>query len=169
MPGFTHTNKVRYTYNAGGVNEVKEISLSKTGDAEINLDLAVAHTATDGSRHYDIPGFDFADASSAISTHFRLDGVNGGIYANVTNLATGDGGTELLNLDDGVPAVWSVNGSVAHPLGSANPFSPGGTDKNDIINLTIKPDAFHETTNPGNVVADGSTMTLKVRVLYNPS
>ena len=164
---FTHTNKVAYTYSAGGVNENKTVSLAKTGSAEINLDLAVVHTATDGTRHYNIPGFDFADASSAISTHFRLDGVNGAIYANVTNLATGEGGTELINLDDGVPAVWSVNGSVAHPLGTANPFSPGGVDKDAIINLTINPDAYNETTNPGNVV-DG-TMTLKVRVLYNPS
>ena len=166
MP-FTHTNKVAYTYSAGGVNENKTVSLAKTGDAEINLDLVVTHTATDGTRHYDIPGFEFADASKAISTHFRLDGVNGAVYANVTNLATGAGGTKLIDLDDGVPAVWSVNGSVSHPLGTANPFSPGGVDKDDITSLTINPDVYNDPDNLGNVV-DG-TMTLKVRVLYNPS
>lgn len=163
---FTHTNKVRYTYNAGGVNEVKEISLTKTGEAEINLDLTVTHTNAGGATHYIIPGFDFADASSAISTSFRLDGVNGAIYADATATA-GTGATKLLDLDDGVPAVWSVNGSVAHPLGTANPFSPGGVDKDAIVNLTIKPDIYNDPDNLGNVV-DG-TMTLKVRVLYNPS
>lgn len=164
MP-FTHTNKVVYTYSAGGVNESKTISLAKTGGAEINLDTTVTLGIVDGgTAYYDIPGFEFADASTAISTHFRLDGVNGKIYANGT---AGVGATFLMDLDDGVPAVWSVNGSVSHPLGTVNPFSPGGVDTDAIESLSVRPDAYDEDDNPNN--ADTKEITLKVRVLYDPA
>ena len=162
---FTHTNKVAYTYSAGGVNESKTISLAKTGGAEINLDTTVTLGIVDGgTAYYDIPGFEFADASTAISTHFRLDGVNGKIYANGT---AGSGATFLMDLDDGVPAVWSVNGSVSHPLGTENPFSPSGSDLDDIVLLSIRPDVHDADDNPGNTV--DTVITLKVRVLYDPA
>ena len=152
---FTHTNKVAYTYSAGGVNENKTISVAETEDAEINIDyLLYIVTPTNGTKEYDVPGFEFTTAAAAVSTHFRLDGVNGALWAN------GASGTKITDLEDGVPYVWTKNGGISHPAGTSNKMV------NSTAKLTIVPDAFHETTNAKHAV--DNAVTLKVRVLYDP-
>ena len=152
---FTHTNKIRYVYSAGGVSNTKEISVSETEDMEINLDyLLYLVTPVNGTKEYDVPGFEFTFKSAAVSTHFLLEGVNGAIWAN------GSGGTKIVDLEDGVPYTWSKNSGVSHPAGAENKMV------NSTAKLTIIPDAFHETTNAKHVV--DNAVTLKVRVLYDP-
>ena len=160
MSGFTHINKVRYTYNAGGVNEVKEISVTETASAEINI--SEAHTllapVTGSTRHqWDITGFDFATKATAKSVYIRLDGTNGGLSAN----GDFDAGTEMVSLKAGVPYVWSDNATANHPVGATNPMVDA------TLKLTVKPDSYDETNNPLNVVDNIATLTVKV--LYDPT
>ena len=57
---FTHTNKIRYVYSAGGESNTKEISVVETEDMEINLDyLLYVVTPVNGTKEYDVPGFEF--------------------------------------------------------------------------------------------------------------
>mgnify|MGYP003661148159 CR=1 FL=1 len=155
MP-FTHTNKVAYTYSAGGVNENKTISVAETEDAEINIDyLLYIVTPTDGTKEYDVPGFEFTTAAAAVSTHFRLDGVNGALWANGAT-----SGTKITDLEDGVPYVWTKNGGISHPAGTSNKLV------NSIAKLTVIPDVYNDPNNLGNSV--DTAITLKVRVLYDP-
>ena len=160
MAGFTHTNKVRYIYTAGGVDDSKEFSVSETAAAEINI--SEAHTliapVTGGSRHqWDITGFEFATKATAKSVYIRLDGTNGGLSAN----GDFDAGTEMVSLKAGVPYVWSSDGGSNHPVGATNPMVDA------TLKLTVKPDSYDETNNPLNVVDNIATLTVKV--LYDPT
>ena len=157
---FTHTNKVKYTYTAGGVNETKEVSVAQTEEAEINLSYTLVLGSTvDGTVSYSVPGFEFATKAKAVSVYLRLDGVNGAIKADGAGHPAG--GTLMANLDNGVPVVWSYNGGVSHPVGATNSLIDATTS------LNIKPDAYDEDDNPLHVV--DNSITLKVRVLYDPS
>lgn len=150
---FTHTNKVRYTYVAGGVTDLKEISKTESSSAEINISHVVTMGAT-VTDDLDVPGFEFADASQAVSIYARLDGVNGAIYCDASS-----GGDKIADLDDGVPYVWSYNGGTSFPPGNTNTLVDGTTS------LVVKPDAYDATTNPLAVNEGEATITF--RVLYD--
>tara|TARA_Y100000593_G_C4235458_1_gene299282 strand:+ start:374 stop:853 length:480 start_codon:yes stop_codon:yes gene_type:complete len=154
---FSHTNSVRYSYKAGGVTTSKTIEVTETESGEVNIEEVITFTsasASSGTVDFDIEGFEFQTASTAVSTYFLLDGVNG-------TLKAWDGSTATLmaDLDDGVPYVWSKNGGTSFPSGTSNKMVDGTTK------LIVRPDAYDETNNPKHV--DGDTATITVRVLYN--
>ena len=154
---FTHTNRVTYKYTAGGTNHTKEISIDETGSGEINISETLTFiTAYDGSQKYDLSGFEFVTASSAVSTYIEVDGTNAAIWKNGHS---SEGGTKMLDVDDGVPYVWSKNGGTSHPVGTENKLLDSTTK------LTIIPHPYDETDNPKH--ADGNTATVTIRVLYD--
>ena len=113
---------------------------------------------TGSSRHqWDVPGFEFATASSARSVYIRLDGTDGSVSAN----GDPDTGTAMVTLKAGVPYVWSYNAAANHPVGATNPMVDA------TLKLTVKPDSYSEVNNPLNVV--DNIATLVVRVLYDPT
>ena len=156
---FNHENRITYRYTAGGSSETKEIVITETEEAEINLSYTVAMGSTVTAALV-VPGFEFADSTKAVSVYFRLDGVNGKILGDGAGHSAG--GTLMANLDDGVPFVWSKNGGVNFPAGATNPMTSTAATA-----LNITPDAHHAVTNP--LAIDGNSVTLTVKVLYDPS
>ena len=152
---FSHTNSVQYKYKAGGVTTNKTVEVTETASGEINLEEVITMTSdtSGGVEHY-IEGFEFQTASTAVSTYFLLDGVNGQLLAN-----DGSTSTAMIDLDDGVPYVWSKNSGTSFPSGTSNKMVDTTT------RLIVKPDAHHETNNPKHV--NEATATITVRVLYN--
>ena len=152
---FTHTNSVRYSYKAGGVTTSKTVDVAETGSGEINLEEVITFTSdvSGGVEHY-IEGFEFQTAANAVSTYFLLDGVNGQLLAN-----DGSTSTAMMDLDDGVPYVWSKNGGTSFPSGTSNKMVDTTT------RIIVKPDAYHETNNPKHVIE--ATATITIRVLYD--
>lgn len=152
---FTHTNSVRYSYKAGGVTTSKTVDVAETGSGEINLEEVITFTSdvSGGVEHY-IEGFEFQTAANAVSTYFLLDGVNGQLLAN-----DGSTSTAMMDLDDGVPYVWSKNGGTSFPSGTSNKMVDTTT------RIIVKPDAYHETNNPKHV--NEATATITIRVLYD--
>ena len=152
---FTHTNSVRYSYKAGGVTTSKTVDVAVTGSGEINLEEVITFTSdvSGGVEHY-IEGFEFQTAANAVSTYFLLDGVNGQLLAN-----DGSTSTAMMDLDDGVPYVWSKNGGTSFPSGTSNKMVDTTT------RIIVKPDAYHETNNPKHV--NEATATITIRVLYD--
>jgi len=149
---FSHTNKIRFTYTAGGVDEVKDVSKTETASAEMNI----SHVVTMGgtvTADLDVPGFEFADASQARSIYARLDGVNGAIYCDASS-----GDDKIADLDDGEPFTWSYNGGSSWPPGTSNTLVDATTS------LVVKPDAYHATNNP--LAVDGNEATITIRILY---
>ena len=153
---FSHTNSVQYKYKAGGVTTSKTVDVAETGSGEINVSEEILfHASTHGGTHeYDITGFEFQTASNAVSTYFLLDGVNGQLLAN-----DGSTSTAMMDLDDGVPYVWSKNGGTSFPSGTSNKMVDTTT------RIIVKPDAYHETNNPKHV--NEATATITIRVLYD--
>ena len=145
---FTHTNKVRYQYVSGSVNVLKEISKVETAGAEMNVSEAITTDASDEDADIDLLHFDFADASQAKSVYLRLDGFNGGLWAN------GTGGTLMADLVDGEPFVWSDNGGLNFPPGRTNPLI------DSIAKLTV---------HPADGAGTGTAGTITVSVLYDPT
>ena len=155
---YTHTNSVRYSYKAGGETTSKTVDVTATGSGEINISEEILfHASTHGGTHeYDITGFEFQTASNAVSTYFLLEGVNGAIWAN------GSTGTKIVDLDDGVPYVWSKNGVLDFPSGTSNKMVTG------TAKLTVIPDAYDADTNPKHNQDSGTnTFTITARVLYD--
>ena len=152
---FTHTNSVRYSYKAGGVTTSKTVDVAETGSGEINLEEVITFTSdvSGGVEHY-IEGFEFQTAANAVSTYFLLDGVNGQLLAN-----DGSTSTAMMDLDDGVPYVWSKNSGTSFPSGTSNKMVDTTT------RIIVKPDAYHETNNPKHV--NEATATITIRVLYD--
>lgn len=150
---FSHTNSIRYKYTAGGVEADKTIAKTESGSAEINIEHEVTMGAT-VTADLSVPGFEFADASQAVSIYARLDGVNGAIYCDASS-----GGDKIADLDDGEPFVWSKNGGLNFPAGATNTLVDSTTS------LVVKPDAYHATTNP--LAVDGNKATITLRVLYD--
>tara|TARA_Y100000817_G_scaffold124762_2_gene97769 strand:+ start:1419 stop:1901 length:483 start_codon:yes stop_codon:yes gene_type:complete len=153
----SHTNTIQYKYKAGGVTTNKTVEVTESASAEINVSETITFvTAYNGTQKYDLSGFEFETASSAVSTYFEVDGTNAAIWKNGHS---SEGGTKMLDVDDAVPYVWSKNSGTSHPTGTSNQLLDGTTK------LTIIPHPYDETTNPKH--ADGNTATITIRVLYN--
>lgn len=144
----THTNAVRYRYTAGGGLNEKEVTRTVTGGAETNVSETLTVTLGTTTAQ-DITGFDFVDASSAISVYMMVDGYASGVslYAN------GTGGTLMATLEDGVPYVWT-SGTTNFPPGQTNPM----------VNSTAKITALPS----GAGSAAEQTVNVNVKVLYDP-
>ena len=152
---FSHTNTIQYKYKAGGVTTNKTVEVTESASGEINLEEVITFTSdvSGGVEHY-IEGFEFQTAANAVSTYFLLDGVNGHLLAN-----DGSTSTAMMDLDDGVPYVWSKNGGTSFPSGTSNKMVDTTT------RIIVKPDAYHETNNPKHV--NEATATITIRVLYD--
>ena len=152
---FSHTNTIQYKYKAGGVTTNKTVEVTESASGEINLEEVITFTSdvSGGVEHY-IEGFEFQTAANAVSTYFLLDGVNGQLLAN-----DGSTSTAMMDLDDGVPYVWSKNGGTSFPSGTSNKMVDTTT------RIIVKPDAYHETNNPKHV--NEATATITIRVLYD--
>jgi len=146
---FSHTNKVSFTYTAGGVTASKNVSKTETSGAEINLSEAVTTDASTATTPIDIDHFQIDDASQAVSVYIRIDGfdceLKGGASGAVSMITT---------LTDGEPYVWSYNGGTNFPIGNDNPLE----DNTDMLKIVPKSDAGLETAG-----------TLTVKVLYDPT
>lgn len=152
---FSHTNTIQYKYKAGGVTTNKTVEVTESASGEINLEEVITFTSdvSGGVEHY-IEGFEFQTAANAVSTYFLLDGVNGALLAN-----DGSTSTAMMDLDDGVPYVWSKNSGTSFPSGTSNKMVDTTT------RIIVKPDAYHETNNPKHV--NEATATITIRVLYD--
>ena len=152
---FSHTNTIQYKYKAGGVTTNKTVEVTESASGEINLEEVITFTSdvSGGVEHY-IEGFEFQTAANAVSTYFLLDGVNGQLLAN-----DGSTSTAMMDLDDGVPYVWSKNSGTSFPSGTSNKMVDTTT------RIIVKPDAYHETNNPKHV--NEATATITIRVLYD--
>ena len=152
---FSHTNTIQYKYKAGGVTTNKTVEVTESASGEINLEEVITFTSdvSGGVEHY-IEGFEFQTAANAVSTYFLLDGVYGQLLAN-----DGSTSTAMMDLDDGVPYVWSKNGGTSFPSGTSNKMVDTTT------RIIVKPDAYHETNNPKHV--NEATATITIRVLYD--
>ncbi len=145
---FTHTNQVTYRYTAGGVTDQLPISKSETGGAEMNVSQSITTDGVTETADIDLEYFEYQLASQALSCYIRLDGFDGGLFAN------GSAGTLMVDLQDGVPYVWSKNSGSDFPAGNTNPMVDATTK------LTVQPDA-----GAGNDTAG----TITVKVLYDPA
>ena len=152
---FSHTNTIQYKYKAGGVTTNKTVEVTASASGENNLEEVITFTSdvSGGVEHY-IEGFEFQTAANAVSTYFLLDGVNGALLAN-----DGSTSTAMMDLDDGVPYVWSKNSGTSFPSGTSNKMVDTTT------RIIVKPDAYHETNNPKHV--NEATATITIRVLYD--
>ena len=152
---FSHTNTIQYKYKAGGVTTNKTVEVTESASGEINLEEVITFTSdvSGGVEHY-IEGFEFQTAANAVSTYFLLDGGNGQLLAN-----DGSTSTAMMDLDDGVPYVWSKNSGTSFPSGTSNKMVDTTT------RIIVKPDAYHETNNPKHV--NEATASITIRVLYD--
>jgi hypothetical protein len=146
---FSHTNKINYSYTAGGVTASKNVTKTETSGAEINISEAITTDASTATTPIDIDHFEFADASQAVSVYIRIDGfdceIKGGASGAVSMISM---------LADGEPYVWSYNGGDDFPAGNSNPLE----DNTDMLKVVPKSDAGLETAG-----------TLTVKVLYDPT
>lgn len=145
---YSHTNKIVYSYTAGGADLTKTVSKTETSGAEINISEAVTTDSSSETAAIDLSYFEFELAAKAVSVYLRIDGFNCELKGGVA------GASSMANLDDGEPYVWSYNGSSDFPAGNTNPMV-NATDM-----LKIIPDAGAGTDTAG---------TLTVKVLYDPS
>jgi len=145
----SHTNAIRYKYTGNSVTEQKEISVTETGAAELNIShtFAAISSENDTTALDEVTGFDFDDASTALSIYIRLDNCDGALAGGAT------GTDAMCTLKDGVPYVWSKNGGVNFPTGATN-IMVTDTEK-----LIVTPSAN----------AAGAVPVLTVKVLYNPT
>ena len=147
---FTHTNKITYSYTAGGVDAVKAISRSESAGAEINISKAITTNSSVETADISLDYFEFQEKDQARSVYILLTGFNGTLKGGVSG-----GSTMVADLKNGEPYVWSSSD------GSTNNFPAGNT--NPMVDATdeliVKPDAGSGTDTDG---------TITVRVLYAP-
>ena len=146
---FTHTNKITYSYTAGGSSVGSIISKTETAGAELNLSEQITIPAL-SSANITISDFEFAEKDQARSVILKSDGAPVTLYAN------SEAGGNLMGaaLADGEPYVWSYNGGDDFPLGNSNPMI------DSTASLIVK---------PGNAKEDDRAVTITIRVLYDPT
>ena len=146
---FTHTNKITYTYSAGGVDAVKTISKTETAGAELNLSEQITIPAL-SSANITISDFEFITKAQAKSVMLKSDGAAVTLYAN------SESGGNLMGaaLADGEPYVWSDNSGDNFPPGNTNPMIDATTS------LIVKPAASDSAER---------TPTITIKVLYDPT
>ena len=141
---FTHTNKIRYRYTAGGTEIDQEVSKTETGGGEANVSEALGPLSSSPATPLVIDYFNYEEEYQTLSVFILLDGFDGTLKDHA--------GVVMLNLTDGDPFVWSKNGGTDWPMGASNPMNDNTTS------LSITPVGASEN--------DEATFT--VRVLFNP-
>jgi len=151
---FTHTNKITYTYTAGGLNTTSIVSKAETWGAEMNISEEVTTAGGIGEDARDLEYFEFTTKTQARSVMLLMtgDGVN---TFDCALWANGTGGTKMADLVDGEPFVWSSSD------GSTGNFPPG--NENPMVDSTTK-----LTVKPVDETLESITGTLTVKVLYDP-
>jgi len=143
---FSHTNKIRYIYSAGGVDNTTEVSAVETGTGEAN----VSETWTLGGSPLTqqiLDHFTLEEKGQVLSVFLLVEGCNGTLVD--------DSDVAVAVLTKGVPVVWSKGGGTSFPVGSTNPMNDG------MEGLKFTPS--------GADAVDGASVTLTVRVLFDVS
>lgn len=147
MP-FSHTNQITYSYQAGGQNSIKTVSVVETAGAEINISESL--TAGDPSTTaLVINGFEFQTAAQARSIYIRVDGFDCTVRGN-----DGVADYDIKALENGKPFVWSHNNTNNFPPDARNPLEDG------TVSISVVPNGSTEV---------GATGSIEMKVLYDPT